>query len=163
MILGGKAAITRRIISGLHNAKVQAQPCGVDLSLHHVSKWTSAGIVDFSNQHRANANVEKMPSTAGKLHLSTGNYLAMFNETVDMPLDIMGQIFLRSSLWRCGALLSAGVMDSGYRGAVGAMLQVVNPHGITFHEHARLAQMVFHEMDEEVEGYDGVYQGASKL
>lgn len=51
-------------------------------------------------------------------------------------------------------------MDSGYKGAVGAMLQVVNPHGITLHENARLAQMVFHEMSENVEGYSGVYQGA---
>lgn len=51
-------------------------------------------------------------------------------------------------------------MDSGYKGAVGAMLQVVNPHGITLHENARLAQMVFHEMSEKVEGYSGVYQGA---
>lgn len=54
-------------------------------------------------------------------------------------------------------------MDSGYKGAVGAMLQVVNPHGITLHEDARLAQMVFHEMSEVVEGYNGVYQGRTGL
>lgn len=55
-------------------------------------------------------------------------------------------------------------MDSGYKGSVGALLQVVNPHGITLHENARLAQMVFHQMSEEVEeGYSGVYQGAKGL
>lgn len=45
---------------------------------------------------------------------SSGSYLVEFNESVDVPLDLMGQIFVRSSLFRLGALLSAGVMDSGY-------------------------------------------------
>lgn len=55
-----------------------------------------------------------------------------FIETADVPLNLMGQIFVRTSLFRSGALLSAGVMDSGYKGAVGAMLQVANPHGLLF-------------------------------
>lgn len=143
--------------------QLQAQPCGVDLSLSHVSKWTSAGSVDFDNQHRANASTERLPFTAGRIHLDAGHYMVSFNETVDMPLDVMGQVFVRSSLWRSGAVVTAGVMDSGYRGAVGGMLQVVNPHGITLYENARLAQMVFHEMSESVQGYDGVYQGSTKV
>lgn len=56
---------------------------------------------------------------------SSGSYLVEFNESVDVPLDLMGQIFVRSSLFRLEALLSAGVMDSGYKGGVGAMLQVL--------------------------------------
>lgn len=80
-------------------------------------------------------------------------------ESVNVPLDLVGQIFVCSSLFRSGALLSAGMMDSGYRGAVGAMLQVVNPHGLVLHRDARLAQMVFHQMSEPVVGYGGTYQG----
>ena len=54
-------------------------------------------------------------------------------------------------------------MDSGYKGAVGAMLQVVNPHGLLLFRDARLAQMVFHQMSEPVEGYSGVYQGLESM
>ena len=54
-------------------------------------------------------------------------------------------------------------MDSGYKGAVGAMLQVVNPHGLLLFRDARLAQMVFHQMSEPVEGYSGVYQGSRSI
>lgn len=54
--------------------------------------------------------------TLESLLLSSGSYLVEFNESVDVPLDLMGQIFVRSSLFRSGALLSAGVMDSGYKG-----------------------------------------------
>jgi len=165
MILSGKTAITKAVITGLINEAKQAQPCGVDLSLRHVLKWTSSGTVDFSNEFRAGSTTTKIPfvNNPKQIHLSAGSYLVEFNEDVDMPLNIMGQVFVRSSLWRSGALLSAGVMDSGYKGAVGALLQVLNPHGITLHENARLAQMVFHEMSENVEGYDGTYQGAKSL
>lgn len=75
----------------------------------------------------------------------------------------MGQLFVRSSLFRSGALLSAGVMDSGYEGAIGGLLQVVNPTGLPLYRDARLRQMVFHEMAEKVEGYNGVYQGRSSI
>lgn len=75
----------------------------------------------------------------------------------------MGQLFVRSSLFRSGALLSAGVMDAGYTGAVGAMLQVVNPAGLRVYWEARLGQFVFHQMSEPVEGYDGVYQGSTRV
>ena len=39
------------------------------------------------------------------------------NETVDVPLDVMRQNFVRSSLFRSGALISAVAIDSGYKGA----------------------------------------------
>jgi len=77
-----------------------------------------------------------------------------------MPLDLMGTIFVRSSLFRSGALVHAGVMDSGYVGPVGAMLQVVNPGGLRVMRGAKMAQMVVGGMGEGWgEGYVGVYGG----
>ncbi|KAL8646242.1 MAG: hypothetical protein Q9210_006247 [Variospora velana] len=112
----------------------------------------------------APASLKKhMAAELDSVMLETGSYLVEFNETVDMPWTLMGQIFVRSSLFRSGALLSAGVVDSGYKEAVGAMLQVVNPHGLLLFRDARLAQMVFHRMGERVEGYSGVYQGSSSV
>ena len=50
-----------------------------------------------------------------------------FNETAAVPLNLMGQLFVRSSLFRSGAVVSAGVVDSGYKGALGGLLNVLNP------------------------------------
>ncbi|KAL1621400.1 hypothetical protein SLS56_009179 [Neofusicoccum ribis] len=163
MILPGRSLISRKIVSGVASTPLQAQPCGVDLTLKRVLTWTSAGTVDFDNRLRQPASAEALPTpadTKAGIHLPHGSYLVEFNETVAVPLDAMGQIFVRSSLFRSGALLSAGVMDSGYKGAVGALLQVVNPFGLRLHDNARLAQLVFHQMSEPVEGYSGVYQGS---
>lgn len=54
----------------------------------------------------------------------------------------------------------AGVVDAGYEGAMGAMMQVLNPCGVVLHRNARVAQIVLEEMAETVEGYKGVYQMA---
>ena len=81
----------------------------------------------------------------------------------------MGQLFVRSSLFRSGALVSAGVMDAGYHGAIGlllswrmvymtindhsclgGLLHVINPHGLTLYQNAKLAQFVFHTLPEKV-------------
>ncbi|EFE45074.1 dUTPase, putative [Trichophyton verrucosum HKI 0517] len=182
MILPGHALVSRKIINGLVSPSLQVQPCGVDLTLKRVLTWTSAGTVDLDNSHRQPASTKEIPFTKTKsssssssgrkdddddndddndddddheammIDLPPGSYLVEFNETVSVPLDVMGQLFVRSSLFRSGALLSAGVMDAGYTGAVGAMLQVVNPAGLRVYKEARLGQFVFHQMSEPVEG-----------
>lgn len=164
MILPGASLLSKRIILNCRSAAIQSQPCGVDLTLRRVLTWTSAGTVDFSNKHRRTADTVDLPfSTKNALKLSQGSYLVEFNEAVDVPLDVMGQVFVRSSLFRSGALLSAGVMDSGYKGAIGALLQIVNPHGLEVYRDARLAQFVFSEMKEPVAGYSGTYQGRASM
>lgn len=173
MILPGKKLILQKIIQKVRSTKLQTQPCGIDLTLKRILVWKSAGEVDFDNSRRSNAATEVLlfqadasvekSSQSSFVELSQGSYLVEFNETVDMPLDVMGQIFVRSSLFRSGALVNAGVMDSGYKGAIGCMLQVVNPHGLKLWENARLAQMVFHQMSEPTEGYSGRYQGRQAM
>nr|GAT46925.1 predicted protein [Mycena chlorophos] len=157
MILPGRAVFTRQIVQGLLSAKSQVQPCGIDLSLKRVLAWTSPGVVDFDNKHRKTATTSELLFEKGhgldsaelRMHLAPGAYLVEFNETIDVPLDVMGSL--------------AGVMDSGYKGTIGGMLQVMNPHGITLFKDAKLAQFVFHQMKEKVEGYSGVYQNKSSM
>lgn len=76
-----------------------------------------------------------------------------------MPLDVVGQLFPRSSLFRSGVTVVAGVMDSGYRGVIGAMLKVENSRGVLLYRYARAAQMMFYEIGEVGEGYKGQFQG----
>jgi dUTP pyrophosphatase len=188
MILPGHSLIARKIINGAISPALQSQPCGVDLTLKRVLSWTSPGSIDFDNTLRQTASTKEIPfqlvsrpnhgltkpvddsksSLKGEvdrssIHLPFGSYLVEFNESVSVPLDAMGQLFVRSSLFRSGALVNAGVMDSGYEGAVGALLQVVNPLGLQLYKNARLAQFVFHQMSEPVMGYDGMYQGKTSL
>ena len=193
MILPGRRAIPQVITNvlpanaqtqpcgvdlSLKRIKLWTSPGSIDFD-NHLRQSASTTEIPFSGPHE---QFRKLPDSTQRallkdlealrkwrksredsVMLGTGAYLVEFNEIIDMPLTMMGQIFVRSSLFRSGALLSAGVMDSGYRGAIGAMLQVINPHGLLLFRNARLGQMVIHEMSEPVEGYCGVYQGSGSI
>lgn len=57
--------------------------------------------------------------------------------------------------------ISAGVVDAGYEGAMGALMEVKNPNGVVLYKNAKLAQIVFEDMGETVEGYSGIYQSST--
>ncbi|KAL5339239.1 dUTPase-like protein [Aspergillus crustosus] len=163
MILSGRQTLTRQIVRSLLNASHQQQPCGIDLTLRQISQFTSRGTLDFTNKNRQSANTTSLPfdPTNHSITLPQGSYLIDFNETVDIPLDCMGSLFPRSSLWRSGVGIQAGVVDAGYQGAMGALLEVRNPFGVKLFRDAKVAQIVVEELGEVVEGYKGVYQGSS--
>jgi dUTP pyrophosphatase len=125
-----------------------------------VHAWTSPATIDFDNSHRKAAGTRELEFRGESEHvtLPQGAYLVEFHETVRIPLDCMGQIFVRSSLWRAGATLTAGVVDAGYEGALGALLEVKNPAGINLYQYAKLGQIAVHRLEEKVKGYQGVYQ-----
>jgi len=163
MILSGLEIVTRHLVRNLRNIAQQQQPCGVDLTLRQVSKWTSAATVDFDNTKRQAAKISSLhfDNTSHTITLEPGAYLVDFNETFQIPRNCMASVFPRSSLWRSGVGISAGVVDAGYEGAMGALMEVKNPNGIVLYENAKLAQVVFEEIGEAVEGYSGIYQSST--
>lgn len=163
MILSGREIIARQLVRNLRNVGLQQQPCGVDLTLRQVFKWTSAATIDFDNAKRQAAKTCSLPfdHTNHTITLPPGAYLVDFNETVKIPMNCMASVFPRSSLWRSGVTINAGIVDAGYRGAMGALMEVKNPNGVILCENAKLAQIVFEEMGETVEGYNGVYQAST--
>ncbi|KAM4066493.1 dUTPase domain-containing protein [Hirsutella rhossiliensis] len=164
-MLTGASIVKRELVRNLLSATQQLQPCGVDLSLRRVLRWTSPATVDFDNARRQAAATAELPfrdqgagTGTGSVALAQGAYLVEFNETVHVPLDCMGQVFVRSSLWRSGALLTAGVVDAGYEGALGALLDIRNPMGIVLWRNAKLGQITMHRLEDKVAGYRGIYQ-----
>ncbi|PKY04374.1 putative dUTPase [Aspergillus campestris IBT 28561] len=148
MILSGLEVLTRQLVRNLRGA-TQQQPCGVDLTLRQISEWSSAATIDFDNTKRQGAKTSSLSfdSNSHGITLYPGAYLVDFNETVHVPRTCMGSIFPRSSLWRSGVGITTGVVDAGYEGALGALIE--------------LAQIVFEKLSETVERYNGIYQSAT--
>ncbi|CZT50952.1 uncharacterized protein RSE6_12027 [Rhynchosporium secalis] len=63
MMLSGLEIITRKLVLSLRNVAIQQQPCGVDLRLRQISKWTIPGTLDFSNSKRQAAHTSILPFT----------------------------------------------------------------------------------------------------
>ena len=96
---------------------------------------------------------------AGWLQLAPGGYLVTFNETVNLPLNLMALARPRSSLIRSGVSLHTGVWDAGYAGRSQSLLMVHHPAGYRMQRDARIAQLVFFPLvAADSEGYTGRYQ-----
>lgn len=167
----GREALVRRIesdrplIAGYLSLEEQVQPNGFDLSIAQVSDLVGPGALGASNADRELPDAMPLPfGNDGWLELAPGAYQVLFNETVDLPNDLMALGRPRSSLCRCGATLGTAVWDAGYRGRSTALLVVENQHGLRLARNARLMQLVFFTLETPTaRGYDGVYQGENIL
>lgn len=148
------------LISGYLSIEEQLQPNGFDLSLAEVGAFSGAGAIGRTNASRALPDVQPLPfGVDGWLGLHPGPYQIVYNETVELPNDLMALGRPRSSLCRMGATIVTAVWDAGYRGRSTALLMVANPAGMRIQRDARLMQLVFFTLSAETAlGYAGAYQ-----
>ena len=164
MVLSGKRVVALGLVKNMIDHKSQVQPAGIDFTLKRLSTLESDGAIDFSNAKRKLPEYKEVLFGDDNLvHLGPGAYLVEFNETVEMPRNFLGLMRTRSSVIRSGATLTAGVIDPGYKGAIGALLQVWNEHGITLHKDAKLVQWVFAEIRNPEDEYRGVYKDSDRI
>ncbi len=140
--------------------ETQLQPNGFDMTLRDVARLTTPGAVGAEDASRELS--ETQPLEFGPdcwVQLEPGPFLVTFNETVNLPLDIMALGRPRSSLLRSGAGVHTAVWDAGYRGRSQALLVVYHPGGYRVQRDARLMQLVFFRMETAASrGYQGRFQ-----
>jgi dUTP pyrophosphatase len=139
----------------------QLQPNGFDLSLAEVSRFASPGVLPASNAGRIAAELVPVSFDAQEMvTLEPGAYQVLINEIVSLPKNIMALARPRSSLNRSGVTIHSAVWDAGYVGRSTVLLHVINPYGFRVQRNARILQMIFFTLSEEVStGYSGIYQG----
>ena len=139
----------------------QLQPNGFDITLRHVARFSSGGFLGAEPDDRELSAAESLEyDSRGWLQLSPGPYLVAFNETINLPLDLMALGRPRSSLLRSGVSIHTAVWDAGYRGRSQALLMVYNPLGFGVQRNARLLQLVFYRLSQPAsQGYQGRFQG----
>jgi dUTP pyrophosphatase len=153
------------LITGYLDLDIQLTPNGFDLSAGKVFAFDSLGALDFSNkERRLPAGKEILPEKEnpqdkfGWWQLKAGAYKIITNEVVNLPKDLIGIAFSRSSLLRMGAFTQTGVWDAGFRGKSEFILVVGNPLGIKLKQNARVVQLMFTKVNATEQGYDGIYQ-----
>ncbi|MDD5127166.1 MAG: deoxyuridine 5'-triphosphate nucleotidohydrolase [Dehalococcoidales bacterium] len=146
------------LVEGWQDLKVQIQPNGFDLSLREVAMMETGGVIAVESRQIPPLSPLAFDAF-GYLDLVPGAYIITYNEIVHLPRDIMALGAPRSSLLRCGVTLGMAVWDAGYHGRSQSLMVVYHPHGFKVQQNARVAQLVFHKLDRETEGYNGRYQG----
>ena len=148
-----------QLITGYVDLETQLQPTGFDLSLGAILGYKGGGSVDFSNVEREIAPTEPLePDDEDWYTLKQGCYTIVYNEVVKIPLDVVAMARSRSTMLRNGASVETAIWDPGYQGRSSSLLVVSNPNGIKLKRDARVAQLVFFNIQEVPKGYDGIYQ-----
>ena len=148
------------MVESMIDPEIQTQMCGVELTLHHVERFISAGTLAYDNKERRLPETEEVDFDGSSwVYLEQGSYLVTFNEIVSIPRNVAALARSRSSLLRCGATLETALWDPGYRGRSQSLLVVYNPAGLRLKKNARLLQLVFMSLDADAEKiYTGAYQ-----
>jgi dUTP pyrophosphatase len=142
------------------NLEEQVQPNGFDLTLRDVAMIQSGGQIGVSNTQRVVSNLCPLVFNGTDfLDLIPGSYVITYNEIVHLPKNVMALGAPRSSLLRCGVTVHMAVWDAGYSGRGQSLMVVYNPCGFRVQKNARISQLVFFELTDETEGYNGAYQG----
>ena len=148
-----------QLITGYIDLETQLQPTGFDLSLGAIRGYKGGGSVDFSNVEREIAPTEPLEPDDDDWHtLEQGCYTIVYNEVVKIPLDVVAMARSRSTMLRNGASVETAIWDPGYQGRSSSLLVVSNPNGLRLKRDARVAQLVFFDIEEVPKGYDGIYQ-----
>jgi dUTP pyrophosphatase len=140
--------------------ETQIQPNGLELTLKEIKAINGPGALDFDNTERKLPDSKTIEFCSdGWIHLPEGIYKILFNEVLNIPMNLAAIAKPRSSLIRCGATLETAVWDAGYRGRSESMLVVYNYSGFRVKRNARIIQLLFYTLEKEVEkGYSGIYQ-----
>jgi dUTP pyrophosphatase len=145
------------LLRGYTDLERQLTPNGFDMSVAEVHRFEGPGQLDFTNEERQLPETTELATEDGWWDLDNTVYKLVMQETVDIPLDLVGIGFPRSSLMRMGAHIQNGFWEAGYEGKTECLLAVDNPEGMRLKEGARVLQISFHELDDVDEGYDGRY------
>jgi len=79
-------------------------------------------------------------------------------EWIELPMDLAGTLWCRSSFGRRGILLGAGFVDPGFRGQLTLCLTNMGNDDLTVKKNDRIVQMILHEVREGNQCYSGRYQ-----
>lgn len=85
-------------------------------------------------------------------------YLVKTIETVDIPLDVIADFRMRSTLFRAGLNLLSNIGAPGYKGELVFGLVNLGQHPVDIQLGARIANVVFYRMESKGTAYRGQNQ-----
>jgi dUTP pyrophosphatase len=140
------------------NGKGAKAQVGYDLTLKEV-KTINGGSVLCDKTIVDSYNEVPSYELEGKTRftLEPGSYSLTFEQGVKLPSNKTAFIRHRSSILRCGAIITSGVYDPGFEvDEMGGVLIATQP--ITIEKGARVAQIIIFD-NSEAELYDGQWMG----
>ena len=144
------------------NGKGAKAQVGYDLTLKDVKRIKGGSVLQDATLVNEYAQVPTTTQNGREVFiLPAGEYSLTFEQGVKLPSNKTAFIRHRSSILRCGAIITSGVYDPGFEvDEMGGVLIATQP--ITIEKGARVAQIIiFDNFDAEL--YAGQWQGTKDV
>lgn len=140
------------------NGKGAKAQVGYDLTLKEVKRINGGTVLSDKTIVDSYTGVTEYELEGRvRFSLEPGSYSLTFEQGVKLPSNKTAFIRHRSSILRCGGIITSGVYDPGFEvDEMGAVLIATQP--ITIEKGARVAQIIIFD-NSEAELYDGQWQG----
>ena len=140
------------------NDKGAKAQVGYDLTLKELKQIVGGTVLCERTQVNEYLEVPTFVKEGKTIYtLSPGTYSLTFEQGVKLPSNKTAFIRHRSSILRCGGIITSGVYDPGFEvDEMGAVLIATEP--ITIEKGARVAQIIIFD-NSEAELYDGQWMG----
>ena len=140
------------------NGKGAKAQVGYDLTLKEVKQINGGAVFSDKTEVLPYLEVPTFVKEGKTVYtLSPGSYSLTFEQGIKLPTNKTAFIRHRSSILRCGAIITSGVYDpSFYVDEMGAVLIVTRP--ITIQKGARVAQIIVFD-NNDAEAYNGQWLG----
>ena len=138
-------------------------PCGYSLRIGNEFKIIRWLQYDIGKEKAPQMDTFK-PHPDGKIMLNT-NQLLLANtlEYINMPANLFGVCYLKSTWSRTGLVMNASPIWPGWKGHI--TLELANPckHSIAIYPNEPMVTIVFNEVDPPANLYHGQYQDQTNI
>lgn len=136
--------------------------CGFDLCLGKVHRISGKGLMGLTERDSANAQqvLEFDAEKTQSILMQPGEaYLVTTREKVNMPKNLTANMWLRSTLYRSGIILSGGNIAPGYSGELSFLLFNAGKAEMQIELGARIVHIMFYEVKGMTSSYRGQWKG----
>jgi len=158
-----KLVKTIALIENLSDRELEnPEGAGVDVRFGEVYKINGKGFLGLEERKTPEAKLidSYKKGVTAKLTLKTGDYfLVKTIEKFNMPSNLVGHVYPRSTLFRSGLLLLVTQISPGYSGNLVFGLANIGPSTVTIELGSRIAQVQFATIDGGGTKYRGQWTG----
>lgn len=152
-----------KLVENLSERELKSpEGAGFDFRLGAVYKISGKGFlgVEERNTPKAKLVAEYKKGTKKKIQIKPGEQILVSTlEKVNLPLDITANLWLRSTLYRSGIILSGGNVAPGYSGILSFTFYNSGKSTMEIELGARIVHILFYRVEGIGAQYRGQWQG----
>lgn len=151
-----------KLVEGLCERELKnPEGCGFDLCLGKVHKISGRGFMGLTERDSADSEqvIEYNPNKVQAVIIKPGQSILVTTvEKVNMPQNLTACMWLRSTLYRSGIIMSGGNIAPGYRGELSFLFFNAGKAEMEIELGARIVHIIFWEVDGMTNSYRGQWK-----